>query len=71
MATKSRRVRRTAAQRKARAKRDALATVMLRVPREFAEYVRERSEAMTSQTGVRHTGADVCRLILARMQTGG
>lgn len=56
----------TAKQKQGRAKRAALPTVMIRAPREFADYVAARAQDMTEQTGIRHTGADVMRLMLAR-----
>lgn len=60
----------TAEQKAARAKRATLATVMMRVPREFQAYATERANAMTQQTGITHTGADVIRLMLARAKNG-
>lgn len=48
-------------------KRAKLPSVMKRIDRGFSEWLDAKAEALTKQTGIRHTTADVCRLVLARM----
>lgn len=57
------------AQRRAKEadKRAKLPSVMKRIDRGFSEWLDAKAEALTKQTGIRHTTADVCRLVLARM----